>query len=366
MKNFWCEVYLDKLYNNLKIIREIADDKKIIAVVKGNAYGLGIQDISKAIEDKVDYYAVADIEEAKLLKTEKEILLLSPLISKEDFSTDLKNIIFTIDNKEIINDIPEELEAKVHIYVDTGMNRMGVKGEELGDVISQIENKLPNVKIEGVYTHLHHTSNVKYTLKQIEKFKSYIEPYKNKFKMIHCLNSSGFINDEIRTACDFTNAVRAGNIIYGYDGMGKGLIRIYNYYSKPVNVCEVKKGETVGYGCLFKAKKTMKIGILGFGNIEHFGFSKDLRKNIFIDMLKAAYNSIKFRPVIFAGNRGVRVLGRSNMNITIVDMAGISKDELLRVEISPILADSRIKKIYYNENREEVFFDNDISTENDI
>lgn len=366
MKNFWCEVYLDKLYNNLKIIREMAEDKKVIAVVKGNAYGLGLKEISMAIEDKVDYFAVADMDEAKSLNTEKEVLLLSPLISKEDFNTELKNIIFTIDNKAIIKDIPTELEAKVHIYIDTGMNRMGVRGEELGEVIQEIENNLPNIKIDGVYTHLHKTSDVKYTLKQIERFKSYIEPYKSKFSMIHCLNSSGFINDDIRKACEFTNAVRAGNIIYGYDGTGKGLARIYNYYAKPVNICEVKKGETVGYGGLFKARKAMKIGILGFGNIEHFGFNKEQKKNIFIDMLKAAYNSIKFRPVIFAGNRGIKVLGRPNMNITIIDMEGISKDELLRVEISPILADSRVKKVYYNIDKEELIFDNKPNLEKEV
>ena len=348
MKNFWCEIYLDKLYNNLKVIKEMADGKKIIAVVKGNAYGLGIEEITTRLNDKVDYFAVSDINEAALINTDKEILLLSPLVSKDDFNTELNNIIFTIDNKAVINELPKDKAMKVHIYVDTGMNRMGVKCSELAGIISEIKEKYPNVIVDGIYTHLHNAKNVKYTLKQIEDFKKCTEPFKDEVNMIHCLNSSGFINDEIRSASYFTNAVRAGNILYGYDGFNKGIRRAYNYFAKPVNVYDVSKGEHVGYGGTYKAKRNIKIGILGFGNIEHFGFSKDIDKGFFFNVVRAAYNSLKFRPEIFdaKSGRGIRIVSKPNMNITIVDMEGLTEDSLLRIEISPILADSRITKKY--------------------
>lgn len=348
MKNFWCEIYLNELYNNLKIIKNLAEDKKVIAVVKGNAYGLGIEEISKRINDKVDYFAVSDINEAAHVCTDKEILVLSPLVSKEDFNCGLKNIIYTIDNKKLIDELPEDLEAKVHIYIDTGMSRMGIKCDELPDVMDEIRNKLPKVTVDGIYTHLHNTKNIKYTLSQIHKFKECIEPFKDKVNMIHCLNSSGLICDEIRQECSFTNAVRVGNVLYGYDGQNKGIKRTHNYYAKPVNIYDVKKGQYVGYGCSYKAKKDMKIGILGFGNIEHFGFSKDIHKNIVFDVLRAAYNAVKFRPVIFESKtgRGIRIVSKPNMNVTIIDMTGLNENDLLRIEITPILADSRIPKKY--------------------
>lgn len=348
MKKFWCEVYLDRLYENLNIIRNLAEDKKVIAVVKGNAYGLGLDEMTKYMEEHIDYFAVADIDEAERIETEKKILLLSPLVTSEDFKSSNKNIIFTIDNREIIDEIPEEFEGDVQLYIDTGMSRMGIKMNEIGDVLDEISKKRPNVNVDGIYTHLHNTKNLKYTLHQIEQFKNSVMPYRDKVNMIHCMNSSGFINDEIRKACSFTDAVRAGNILYGYEGQSKGLKRIYNYYAEIVNVYDVKKGQTVGYGCSYKAKRDMKIGILGFGNIEHFGFSKDISRNLFIDVVRAAVNRLRFRPEIFVNDsgRGLKIVSRPNMNITIIDMQGISKNDLLRVEISPILADSRIEKRY--------------------
>lgn len=348
MKKFWCEVYLDRLYENLNIIRNLAEDKKVIAVVKGNAYGLGLDEMTKYMEEHIDYFAVADIDEAERIETEKKILLLSPLVTSEDFKSSNKNIIFTIDNREIIDEIPEEFEGDVQLYIDTGMSRMGIKMNEIGDVLDEISKKRPNVNVDGIYTHLHNTKNLKYTLHQIEQFKNSVMPYRDKVNMIHCMNSSGFINDEIRKACSFTDAVRAGNILYGYEGQSKGLKRIYNYYAEIVNVYNVKKGQTVGYGCSYKAKRDMKIGILGFGNIEHFGFSKDISRNLFIDVVRAAVNRLRFRPEIFVNDsgRGLKIVSRPNMNITIIDMQGISKNDLLRVEISPILADSRIEKRY--------------------
>lgn len=348
MKKFWCEVYLDRLYENLNIIRNLAEDKKVIAVVKGNAYGLGLDEMTKYMEEHIDYFAVADIDEAERIETEKKILLLSPLVTSEDFKSSNKNIIFTIDNREIIDEIPEEFEGDVQLYIDTGMSRMGIKMNEIGDVLDEISKKRPNVNVDGIYTHLHNTKNLKYTLHQIEQFKNSVMPYRDKVNMIHCMNSSGFINDEIRKACSFTDAVRAGNILYGYEGQSKGLKRIYNYYAEIVNVYDVKKGQTVGYGCSYKVKRDMKIGILGFGNIEHFGFSKDISRNLFIDVVRAAVNRLRFRPEIFVNDsgRGLKIVSRPNMNITIIDMQGISKNDLLRVEISPILADSRIEKRY--------------------
>ena len=346
MKNFWCEVYLKNIQNNLNKIKEMANGKKTIAVIKGNAYGLGIEGISEAINDEVDMFAVADLKEAERVKTHKDILLLTPMVTKTDFSCNMNNIIYTIDNEDILDELHKEIDARVHIYINTGMNRMGIEPKNLSKVIERIEKEFVNLKIEGIYSHLHNTKDEKYTLDQVNVFKSCIEPFKDKVNHIHLMNSSGFLNNNIRKACNFTNAVRIGNIIYGYDGLNIGFKKAYKYIAKPINKHFVKKGERIGYGCVYKAKRDMFVGILGFGNIESFGFSKDIKHNIFYDILKVIYNHIKFRPVIFNGNKGVRILGRANMNSTLIDMKDIDLDNLLTVDISPILADSSVEKIY--------------------
>lgn len=347
MKNFWCEVYSEKILDNLNIIKKLSGEKKLIAVVKGNAYGLGIEGISEILDPYVDYFAVSDMEEAQKVNTEKEILLLSPLVTINDFNSNMNNIIYTVDNEKIIEKLPVDKDYKVHIYVDTGMSRMGIAADRLDDVIYKLSKDFTNIRIDGIYTHLHNTKNRKYTIKQINTFKNIVLKYKDIIPNIHCLNSSGVLNDEYVRLCDFTNMVRAGNVIYGYDGASKGLKKVFSFKAKVVNVCEVKSGQYIGYGCTYKAKKDMHLGILGFGNIEHFGFVKEVKHGIIYDLAKVVYNHIKFRPILFAEGRGVRILGRPNMNVTLIDMDGINSDSIITVDITPILADSAVKKIYF-------------------
>ncbi|SHJ99444.1 alanine racemase [Clostridium cavendishii DSM 21758] len=352
MKNFWCEVDLDKIQHNVDLIKGLSNKKKFMAVLKGNAYGLGIEKIAEFLEDKVDYFAVADLTEARRINTEKEILLLSPLVSKEDFAVDMENLIYTVDNEELLESLDKEKTYKIHIYVDTGMSRMGIKLENLDKVIENINSNFKNIIIDGIYSHLHNTKDVKYTLKQIESFKKVTLKYKDSIQNIHLLNSSGLLKEDVRKAVDFTNLVRCGNVIYGYDGFSVGFKKVYSFKAKAVNKHKVKKGSFVGYSLAYKAKRNMTIGVLGFGNIEHFGFSKDVKHNVFYDLLKVIYNHIKFRPVIFKGNTGVKILGRPNMNVTLIDFDNFSMEDVFTVDISPILADSAIEKVYKREINE--------------
>lgn len=84
MNNFWCEVYLDRLEANIKKIR-CSTSKKIMVVIKGNAYGLGIEKISEFLDDKVDSFATAYLQEAQKVKSSKDILILTPEFKTEDF-----------------------------------------------------------------------------------------------------------------------------------------------------------------------------------------------------------------------------------------------------------------------------------------
>lgn len=346
MKGLKCEVSLNNIEYNLEKIKELNIGKKSIAVVKANAYGLGLEGIAEFLRDRVDYFAVAELDEAKRIPEEKEVLILSPLLNHTDFSEFKENIIFTIDNEDIIDKIPEEVGYKVHVYVDTGMNRMGIKPQDLDRVIEKIGAQRPEITIHGIYTHLHNTKDTKYTLKQIGIFKDACEKYIGKIPLIHALNSAGTLNEEVRKACDFTNAFRTGNLLYGYDGLTDGFKKTYSYFADIINTYTVHAGEHIGYGLSYKAKKDIKVGVLGIGNIEHLGFNRDVRHNIFYDILKVIYNHIKKRPVIFEETTGVGIIGRPNMNITLVDVSDIDVNNKLRIEVSAILADSSIPKIY--------------------
>lgn len=344
--NFWCEVYLNKLENNLFRIKEIIGEKKLIAVVKGDAYGLGIAQISDFIEKKVDIIAVADIEEANKVSMEKDVLILSPLCQEGCFENNRENLILSLDNEDILKSLSHDEKYRVHIYIDTGMNRMGIKPYKLDDVINDINDNYENIKIEGLYTHLHKAADEEYTLKQIEVFKKYTEKYIGKIDLIHCLASSGIISDRLRKAADFTTAVRAGNLIYGYIGQNKGMKKIFDYFAKAVSVYEVKNGSTVGYGAKYKASKDMIVGILPVGNVQGLGVTREVQKNVVYDVVRAFIRAFKERPIIFNGNKPVEVLGKPNMNVTIIDFENYSKEDKFKLEMSPIISNSLVEKRY--------------------
>lgn len=344
---FWCDVNLKNIEKNINIIKDLIEDKKFIAVIKGDAYGLGSKKIAEFIEDKVDIIAVGNIEESLCLEDiKKDILILSPLCTKEDFNDERENLILTLDNEEILECLNKETKRRVHIYVDTGMNRMGIKPEGLDSFIERIEKDFPNIEIDGIYTHLHNAKDVNYTLNQINLFKSTTQKYIGKVRVIHCMASSAIVNDQLRKACDFTTGARAGNVLYGYIGFNKGIKKTYEYYAKPVNTYKVAKGQTVGYGCLFKANKDMEIGIIECGNVHGLGISRKIKNNVFYDIFRMVYRRFKERSVIFNNNTPVKILGKVNMNITIISMENCSKDSVLKVDISPIISDSSIEKRY--------------------
>ncbi len=104
---------LKNIENNINVIRDLIQNKKLIAVIKGDAYGLGSKKIAEFIEDKVDIIAVGNIDESLCLDNiNKDILILSPLCTKDDFKDERDNLILTLDNEEILNELDKETKEK--------------------------------------------------------------------------------------------------------------------------------------------------------------------------------------------------------------------------------------------------------------
>lgn len=336
--SFYCEVYLDKISHNINKVKELAGNKKVIGVIKANAYGLGRDNIAHYIKDKVDLLAVGELKDTENI-IDKDVLLLSPLSQREAFNNPKENLILTLDNEEALEFVNNEKEYRVQIYVDTGMNRMGIKPQKLDLFIEKIEKNYKNIKVEGIYTHLHKCHDVEYTLRQIKLFKKFAEKYKEKYQYIHCLASSGIINGKLREAASFTTAVRAGNILYGYIGLNIGFKKTYDFYATVEATYKVKAGETIGYGALYKAKSNMTIGIIPVGNVHGLGVAREIRKNFIYDVMRAAVRAFKERPIIFNNGKPIEIVGKPNMNITIINFSGCNIEDKFKLEMSPIIAD---------------------------
>ena len=161
-KRAYAKVDLDAIKHNLTVTKNaLKKDMKLAAIVKADGYGHGSVPVSLYIEDIVDFFCVATLEEGINLRYHgitKPILILAciPRESyKESIVFDIRESVFTIDQAKKINEEAKQMGKKmaVHIAIDTGMNRIGFKPtKESADIIKAI-NDMENIEVEG-FSHI--------------------------------------------------------------------------------------------------------------------------------------------------------------------------------------------------------------------
>ena len=245
---------------------------KFCAVVKANAYGHGYKQVCRAISDLVDFFAVANATEAlqiRALKLKKHILLLGKFDSQDLPKLIKSGIRLTCDTLadiSAINEIATHLNkrAYVHIKLNTGMNRLGIKtAQQLQQLLTEID-KCSIIKIEGIYTHFATAeSQNSYKLKrQNAKFQSMLDLVKSRKLIIHASNSTAFLKSNKYNY----SMIRVGLAMYGYDNVHKvDVSPCLNIRAKIVKTQTLQKGETVGYGASFIAPYQMQIAVVSIG-----------------------------------------------------------------------------------------------------
>ena len=261
-----CIINLNNLIYNLDQIKEHTG-KKIIAVVKADAYGHGAVEIAEAIEDKIDYLAVACFEEAVELRNNgivTPILILGHTESDKFEEASKKNITVTIHDFSQL-DVNTGGKLKVHIKIDTGMNRIGFNSLDDAKRALSIMMKTNYYDIEGIFTHYATADcDKQFYLEQRHKFEEIVESLDYEFKYIHSSSSAASIN----YGEDLTNAVRPGIILYGikpsYD-IDFSLKPVLSLYSKIIHLKKISAGERIGYGNSYIVKEDMVIATVPIG-----------------------------------------------------------------------------------------------------
>jgi len=281
----WAEIDLKAIKYNLQQIKELVGKKiKTMAVVKANAYGHGIQEISRTLNrEGVDYLGVATVDEALKIRKSKincPILVLGSVLPHEVRISLKNNITLTLSNNELFTAINksaylDRIKAKVHVKIDTGMGRIGVWHDDALDFVKKVSLS-KYINLEGLYTHFSIAARDKiFTLNQMESFENLIKsleennifiPYK------HAANSIATVN--LRRS--HLNLVRPGLIIYGmYPKRGfERLIKLKPAFSLKTRIVFLKKaspGRSISYGRTYITQKYTKIATLPIGYADGYG-----------------------------------------------------------------------------------------------
>lgn len=360
----------EKIKNNLQKIKQyvMQDEKKvkIIAVVKGNGYGLDIWQYAQFLADNgIEIFAVSTVEEAVKLRQSgisQKILMLSSTAIEEEIQTLVENdIIISIGSKEA-GEAAEKIAAeknikiKAHLKIDTGFGRYGFLYNEVQQMVENIK-KWHNIKIEGTFSHFSIAFFAKkdgYTREQYKRFMGCVKILKENdidTGMLHICNSSAMLKfPEMHL-----NAVRVGTALLGRVLVPNTIgLKKVGYLAS--NVAEIKvlpKGYNIGYSNSYKTKKEIKVAVVPCGYADGYNMIAD--KDMFRKIDKLRYivrdvkNAFKKQSLkVTINDEQCEVLGRLGMYHVTVDITGkkVNINDEVRFNVNPIYVNSSIERKY--------------------
>ena len=275
------DINLSAIRKNITTMKNcIPEGKKLLAVIKANAYGHGAIEVANALDDLADYYGVACFDEAIELRNAgitKPILILGftdESFFEEIVKYDITQTIFTLEQAKALSLAAAHVgkKGKLHIKIDTGMNRIGFpcKEESVSEIVEI--SKLPNLDMEGIFTHYYKADEYDKTvanrqLNDYTRMVKWLEEEGITFAIRHISNSAGIME----MPNDTYDMVRSGISTYGLypsEEMNKEACILYpamELKSRVVYVKDVKAGETIGYGGTYTLPEDKRIATVGVG-----------------------------------------------------------------------------------------------------
>ena len=253
---FRVEINWDNLRYNYRLLKSEVGDYEIIPVVKANAYGHGTREATLVLkEEGARLFVISTIDDFQRVKDVRDVdfLMLYPDYTDSDqinYLASFPNLIFSLYDPYAVDALPEG--ARVHINVDTGMNRAGVKPWDFPEVYERARRKL---KVEGAFSHFPIARDPEFSRRQIETFD---ELTRDKGLFRHINNSEGLM----RYGTVFDGA-RIGILLYGY---GREDVKpVKSVFSKIVQVKRIRKGESVSYDRYFIAPEDGFLAVVPVG-----------------------------------------------------------------------------------------------------
>ena len=281
----WAEVDLDAVRYNLGNIRDLVDEKvDIMAVVKANAYGHGILQVSRAlVKEGVNYLGVATVDEGLKLRSsgiKVPILVLGSVLDEEAQAAVDNDITLTLCDEGLLGVLirisrETKKRPKVHIKVDTGMGRIGVWHEDAVGFIKKVHSN-KEIDTEGVYTHFSSAGRDKVItrtqISSMENVLARMEELGIDVKYKHAANSIAVVDWKK----SHLNLVRTGILLYGVypkESFRKEfkIKPVMNLKTKIVHLKDTPPGRSISYGRTYITQKDTKIATIPIGYADGYG-----------------------------------------------------------------------------------------------
>ncbi len=263
---------LSALHSNFSRVREVALGRKIMVVVKANAYGHGALHVAQALAD-ADSFGVASVEEALVLRrggVAHPVVLLEGFFDADELSViaheQFEVVIHHVSQLKILEAVTLKTSLTVWLKIDSGMHRLGFPPEQLQSVwrrLSRSENVNGNIRLMSHLACADDQANT-VTIQQLELFNLISKSIKAEKSIA---NSAGILGWP-STHMDW---VRPGIMLYGASPlMGKsanqlGLKPVMTLCSRLIAVNQYKKGERIGYGGMWSCPEDMQVGVVAVG-----------------------------------------------------------------------------------------------------
>jgi alanine racemase len=314
------EIDLGLLKENFRVLAKRAPQAEVLALLKSDAYGHSHAEVSQALEslapsDRLHGYGVANVEEGIELRrcgVKRPIYVLSGV---QYFTEELYRCLATCDltpvvsSLEVLRQLAETLRknkcvCKVHLKLNSGMNRLGIDPSEMDSCLSLLKEN-PAIQVAGIMSHFAAAEKPRAagTRRQVRVFQEMLARLRAEGirpHYLHMSNSAGVASHLFPEG----NLVRVGLHLYGLDDAA--LKPVARWTAQVYQLRELRKGDGVGYGPHFRAKKKMRMAVLGVGYGD--GYRRSFSNKA---------------EVLLRGKR-CRVIGAVSMDLTAVDVTGLS------------------------------------------
>ncbi|HEV7903379.1 MAG TPA: alanine racemase [Pyrinomonadaceae bacterium] len=320
----WAEIDLDALASNFRAVRRlVGEDVKVMAVVKADAYGHGAVGCARRLAaEGAEWFAVALPEEGIELRRagiEQPILCLEGFWEGQAgalIKYRLTPVVFRLDMAEALDAAAREagVIADVHVKIDTGVGRLGVRCGEAATEFARALKNFAHLRVDGLMTHFaaaDEAARDSFTEEQLSRFQAACESFRaagHAPTFYHMANSAA----TFAHAAARGNMVRPGGVLYGLwrdvlqtQSEPPELRPVLAVRSRIILLKWIGAGETLGYGCTFKATRPTLVATLPIGY--HDGYARALSNRVRVVVRG------KFAPVV----------GRISMDLTLVDVTDI-------------------------------------------